>query len=167
MQWKTKITELLGCKYPILQGATERIGTWLLRPRSRKRALMENHRVDMQNARRVAGRYPTLPGGDSRIEVMMGSAFLTTKECPIADEFKERMLQLRLSDRAFRTRVLVPAPFDRGGANRPSSAEPDWNEAASFAVASVDRILNVKELVEKIIREAADIRSRWSQTESR
>jgi NAD(P)H-dependent flavin oxidoreductase YrpB (nitropropane dioxygenase family) len=28
MQWKTKITELLGCKYPILQGATERIGTW-------------------------------------------------------------------------------------------------------------------------------------------
>jgi NAD(P)H-dependent flavin oxidoreductase YrpB (nitropropane dioxygenase family) len=28
MQWKTKITELLGCKYPTLQGATELIGTW-------------------------------------------------------------------------------------------------------------------------------------------
>ena len=28
MQWKTKISDLLGCKYPILQGAAERIGTW-------------------------------------------------------------------------------------------------------------------------------------------
>ena len=28
MEWKTKITDLLGCKYPILQGATARIGTW-------------------------------------------------------------------------------------------------------------------------------------------
>lgn len=28
MRWKTKITDLLGCRYPILQGATERIGTW-------------------------------------------------------------------------------------------------------------------------------------------
>jgi len=28
MEWKTKITDLLGCKYPILQGATERLGTW-------------------------------------------------------------------------------------------------------------------------------------------
>jgi len=28
MQWKTKITELLGSRYPILQGAMEGIGTW-------------------------------------------------------------------------------------------------------------------------------------------
>ncbi|MDD5312400.1 MAG: nitronate monooxygenase [Dehalococcoidia bacterium] len=28
MEWKTRITELLGCKYPILQGAVERIGNW-------------------------------------------------------------------------------------------------------------------------------------------
>jgi NAD(P)H-dependent flavin oxidoreductase YrpB (nitropropane dioxygenase family) len=30
MRWKTKITDLLGCKYPILQGATEKIGIWQL-----------------------------------------------------------------------------------------------------------------------------------------
>ena len=30
MEWKTKITDLLGCKYPILQGATERFGVWQL-----------------------------------------------------------------------------------------------------------------------------------------
>ncbi|MCX6005039.1 MAG: hypothetical protein NT082_05140 [Chloroflexi bacterium] len=28
MEWKTRATELLGCKYPILQGAAERIGNW-------------------------------------------------------------------------------------------------------------------------------------------
>jgi len=28
MQWKTRITELLGCKYPILQGALSRFGNW-------------------------------------------------------------------------------------------------------------------------------------------
>lgn len=28
MEWKTKITDLLGCKFPILQGATERLGVW-------------------------------------------------------------------------------------------------------------------------------------------
>jgi len=30
MEWKTKITDLLGCKYPILQGAVERLGVWPL-----------------------------------------------------------------------------------------------------------------------------------------
>jgi len=28
MEWKTASTELLGCKYPSLQSATESIGTW-------------------------------------------------------------------------------------------------------------------------------------------
>ncbi|MEK7848402.1 MAG: nitronate monooxygenase, partial [Chloroflexota bacterium] len=28
MKWKTRVTELLGCEYPILQGALSRIGNW-------------------------------------------------------------------------------------------------------------------------------------------
>jgi nitronate monooxygenase len=28
MQWKTRLTELLGCQYPIIQGALSRIGNW-------------------------------------------------------------------------------------------------------------------------------------------
>jgi nitronate monooxygenase len=28
MQWKTRLTELLGCEYPIMQGALSRIGNW-------------------------------------------------------------------------------------------------------------------------------------------
>jgi len=30
MKWKTKITDLLGCQYPILQGATNKLGGWEL-----------------------------------------------------------------------------------------------------------------------------------------
>lgn len=30
MEWKTRVTELLGCKYPILQGALARVGVWEL-----------------------------------------------------------------------------------------------------------------------------------------
>ena len=28
MDWKTRITDLLGCKYPILEGAYSGIGNW-------------------------------------------------------------------------------------------------------------------------------------------
>ncbi len=28
MEWKTRLTELLGCQYPILQGAMARLGSW-------------------------------------------------------------------------------------------------------------------------------------------
>ena len=93
--------------------------------------------------------------------VTMGSALMTTRECPISDEFKERMLQLRLDDPAFRSRVLTPAPFDRSAANRPSPDKIDWSEAASFAVTSIDRVQSVKEFVENIIRGAEEIRSRY------
>jgi len=30
MEWKTRITDLLGCKYPILLGAVEGLGDWKL-----------------------------------------------------------------------------------------------------------------------------------------
>jgi len=30
MEWKTRVTELLGCKYPILEGAFAGVGTWQL-----------------------------------------------------------------------------------------------------------------------------------------
>lgn len=28
MKWQTRLTELLGCEYPIMQGALSRIGNW-------------------------------------------------------------------------------------------------------------------------------------------
>ena len=285
MKWKTKITELLQCRYPILQGATETIGTWpfaaaiaeagahgtitasicktperlredirkcrnatagsfgvnlsiglcpsidemlevcieervpietsIYKPDALAKRIKESklpwiHKSarikDAVHAREVgvdavilvgaegAGiknpeQLPTLTTilwgvrelkipviaaggiGDARSffaaltlgaeGVTMGSAFMTTRECPIGDEFKERMLKLRLDDPAFRSRVLTPAPFDRSAMNRPSPDKIDWSEAASFAVTSIDRILSVKELVENIIRGAEEIRSRY------
>jgi NADH:quinone reductase (non-electrogenic) len=93
--------------------------------------------------------------------ITMGSAFMTTRECPIDDAFKERMLKLRLDDPAFRSRVLAPAPFERSGKNRPSLDKIDWSEAASFAVTSIGRVLSVKELVAGIVEGAEEIRNRY------
>ena len=28
MEWKTRLTELLGCRYPIMQGGLSALGTW-------------------------------------------------------------------------------------------------------------------------------------------
>lgn len=95
--------------------------------------------------------------------VTLGSALMTTRECPIDDAFKERMLGLRLDDPAFRKRVLAPAPFDRNRTDRPEPDKIDWSEAASFAVTGIDRILSVKELVERIIGGAEEIRSRYGR----
>lgn len=287
MQWKTKITELLGCKYPILQGATEAIGTWpfaaavaeagahgtitasicktperlgedirkcrnatagsfgvnlsiglcprldemlevciaervpietsIYKPDALAKRIKESKLPWIHKSARIkdavhaeavgvdavilvgaegAGiknpeQLPTMTTilwgvrelkipviaaggiGDARSflaaltlgaqGVTLGSALMTTRECPIGDAFKERMLNLKLDDPAFRKRVLTPAPFDRSGANRPAPDEINWSEAASFAVTGIGRILSVKELVENIIRGAEEIHSRYGR----
>jgi len=281
MQWKTKITELLGCKYPILQGATERIGTWqfaasiaeagahgtitgsvsktpeklqddikrcrkatngsfgvnlsiglcpridemldvcieekvpvetsaykpdALAPRIKEAGLKWLHKAarikDAVHAQDLgvdaiilvgtegAGiknpeQLPTMTTilwgmrklsvpiiaaggiGDARgflgalalgaEGVMMGSAFMTTKECPISDESKEKMVKLNLDDPEFRKRVLIPRPISRSGNPAPDQGEIDWSRAVSFSVAGIDRILSVQELISGIISDAEDI----------
>jgi NAD(P)H-dependent flavin oxidoreductase YrpB (nitropropane dioxygenase family) len=281
MQWKTKITELLGCKYPILQGATERIGTWqfaasiaeagahgtitgsvsktpeklqddikrcrkatngsfgvnlsiglcpridemldvcieekvpvetsaykpdALAPRIKEAGLKWLHKAarikDAVHAQDLgvdaiilvgtegAGiknpeQLPTMTTilwgmrklsvpiiaaggiGDARgflgalalgaEGVMMGSAFMTTKECPISDESREKMVKLNLDDPEFRKRVLIPRPISRSGNPAPDQGEIDWSRAVSFSVAGIDRILSVQELISGIISDAEDI----------
>ena len=281
MQWKTKITELLGCKYPILQGATERIGTWqfaasiaeagahgtitgsvsktpeklqddikrcrkatngsfgvnlsiglcpridemldvcieekvpvetsaykpdALAPRIKEAGLKWLHKAarikDAVHAQDLgvdaiilvgtegAGiknpeQLPTMTTilwgmrklfvpiiaaggiGDARgflgalalgaEGVMMGSAFMTTKECPISDESREKMVKLNLDDPEFRKRVLIPRPISRSGNPAPDQGEIDWSRAVSFSVAGIDRILSVQELISGIISGAEDI----------
>jgi NAD(P)H-dependent flavin oxidoreductase YrpB (nitropropane dioxygenase family) len=89
--------------------------------------------------------------------VMMGSAFMTTKECPISDESREKMVKLNLDDPEFRKRVLIPRPISRSGNPAPDQGEIDWSRAVSFSVAGIDRILSVQELISGIISGAEDI----------
>jgi NAD(P)H-dependent flavin oxidoreductase YrpB (nitropropane dioxygenase family) len=92
--------------------------------------------------------------------VMMGSAFLTTKESPVPQEYKEAMIGLNLDDPEFRNRVMTPRIFDP---KAPLQAAKDinWADAVSFSVAGIDRVLSVKELLEKITSEAEAILKGW------
>ncbi len=92
--------------------------------------------------------------------VMMGSAFLTTKESPIRQEYKESMIGLNLDDPEFRNRVMTPRIFDPK-APRQAAEDINWADAVSFSVAGIDRVLSVKELLEKITSEAEAILKGW------
>jgi len=284
MEWKTKITDLLGCKYPILQGATERLGTWQfaaaiaeagahgtitasvsktpeqLRDDIRRCKDATNgtfgvnlsigicpqieERLEVCNAEQIPvetalykpdalasrikqsglkwihktarvrdavhaqelgvdaiilvglegggfknpAQLPTLTtilhgvrklsvpviaaGGIGDAHgflgalalgaegVMMGSAFMTTKESPVSQKYKEAMIGLNLDDPEFRNRVMTPRVFDPK-APRPPTEEINWADAVSFSVAGIDRVLSVKELLEKITSEAEAILKGW------
>jgi NAD(P)H-dependent flavin oxidoreductase YrpB (nitropropane dioxygenase family) len=284
MEWKTKITDLLGCKYPILQGATERLGVWqfaaaiaeagahgtitasvsktpeqlredirrckdatngtfgvnlsigicpqidemlevciaeqvpvetaLYKPdalaarinQSGLKWIHKSARVrDAVHAQELGvdavilvglegggfknpAQLPTMTTllhgvrrlsvpviaaggiGDARgflgalalgaEGVMMGSAFLTTKESPISQKYKEAMIRLNLDDPEFRNRVMTPRIFDPK-APRQAAEDINWADAVSFSVAGIDQVLSVKELLEKITSEAEAILKGW------
>jgi nitronate monooxygenase len=92
--------------------------------------------------------------------VMMASAFMTTKESPVSQKYKEAMIDLNLDDPEFRNRVMTPRIFDPK-APRQAAEDINWADAVSFAVAGIDQIFSVKELVEKITSEAEAILKGW------
>ena len=102
--------------------------------------------------------------------IMMGSAFMATKECRIADSMKEAITRLNPENADLRQRVLTPQPplrlADR--ADAPSApVEPDWSQAVSFAAGVIDRVPTVKELIDGIIREAEEILDTWAFLKTR
>jgi len=92
--------------------------------------------------------------------VMMASAFMTTKESPISQKYKEAMIGLNLDDPEFRNRVMTPRIFDPK-APRQAAEDINWADAVSFSVAGIDQILSLKELLEKITSEAETILKGW------
>jgi nitronate monooxygenase len=92
--------------------------------------------------------------------VMMGSAFMTTKESPVSQKCKEAMIGLNLDDPEFRNRVMTPRVFDPK-ASRPAPEDINWADAVSFSVAGIDRVRSVKELIEKITSEAEALLKGW------
>jgi NAD(P)H-dependent flavin oxidoreductase YrpB (nitropropane dioxygenase family) len=96
--------------------------------------------------------------------IMMGSAFMATKECAIADAAKEAITRLNPENAGLRARVLTPGPPRRPvdtPTGEQSPRETDWSQAVSLAAGVIDGIPTVKELVEGIIREAEAILDGW------
>ncbi len=131
--------------------------------------------------------------------IMMGTAFLATKECPMKGTAKEAIVRLRPDHPQLRLRILATPdpkryeevmkmrdklPLDKWlqMQGRASQGGPDWRNTASstsepsgpelsgiasLAVAVIDHIPTVKELIDSIIHEAEEILDSWQFLKTR
>ena len=119
--------------------------------------------------------------------IMMGTAFMATKECPTNEASKQDMVNTRPDNPRLRFRVMSHAsPKDYAEAlskrgNRPLNEwlpaleriqpkDSDWDGPAdvpeptkvgSLAVAGIDSVPTVKEFIDRMIREAEEMVERW------
>ena len=101
--------------------------------------------------------------------VMMGTAFLATKEGPTSQRHKEKMLTAVPDDPQLRDMVMPGSDtkdyretLEKGDA---PAVERDANDtesqSMSFAVAYVDRIPTIKEVIEGIMKGTEEILASW------
>jgi len=93
--------------------------------------------------------------------VMMGTAFMATKEGPISQRHKEKMMRAVPDDPQLRNMVM-PGSEEKGGA--PAIDRDDYDtesQSMSFAVAYVDRIPTIKEVIEGMIKGAEETLASW------
>ena len=141
--------------------------------------------------------------------IMMGTAFLATKECSANDRMKQAIVHASPDNPQLRHRVLASAdpkayaevmamrgkiPMDKwlNMLERVNLKDENWREAAgynapptgseiadqstaldaglrmvSLAVAVIDHVPTVKELIDNIVREAEEILNRWEFLKTR
>ncbi len=102
--------------------------------------------------------------------VYMGTAFMATKECPIAERHKRALVKASPYDPELRNKVFAPPPegLDEltrqqavwklvGDAKPHSTKRPMPVMSGSMAVGAINEIVTVKELIERIISEAENL----------
>jgi NAD(P)H-dependent flavin oxidoreductase YrpB (nitropropane dioxygenase family) len=102
--------------------------------------------------------------------VYMGTAFMATKECPIAERHKQALVKASPYDPEVRDRVFAPPPpgLDEltrnqdvwqlvGDAQPHSTKQPMPLMGGSMAVGAITEIVTVKELIESIIQGAGEL----------
>jgi len=102
--------------------------------------------------------------------VYMGTAFMATKECPIAERHKQALVKASPSDPDLRNKIFAPPPpgldeltrkqevWQLVGDARPHSvSRPMPVMGGSMAVGAITEIVTVKELIDRIIREAEEL----------
>jgi hypothetical protein len=99
--------------------------------------------------------------------IMMGTAFLATRECPIKDSAKQSIINLTPENPEFRQRVMVQGPAVRPAEGIKEPVERDWSLSASFAAGTIDHVPTVKELIEGIINGAEAILNSWEFLKTR
>jgi NAD(P)H-dependent flavin oxidoreductase YrpB (nitropropane dioxygenase family) len=72
--------------------------------------------------------------------IMMGTAFLATRECPIKESFKQSIINLTPNDANLLRRVMVPGAPVRPTEGITEPVERDWSLSASFAAGAIDHV---------------------------
>jgi NAD(P)H-dependent flavin oxidoreductase YrpB (nitropropane dioxygenase family) len=121
--------------------------------------------------------------------VYMGTAFMATKECPIPEIYKRSLVKADPYDRELRDRVLSPPDiedFQKVMARKDAITRDKWLleleevflnksssgksknasilEPSSLAVAFINKVVTVKELIDTIIKDAEKILERDNST---
>jgi tRNA-dihydrouridine synthase len=102
--------------------------------------------------------------------VYMGTVFMATKECPIAERQKQALVNANPYDPEVRDRVFAPPPpgLDEltrkqevyqlvGDAKPHSTSRPMPVMGGSMAVGAITKVVTVKELIDNIIHEAEEL----------
>ncbi len=123
--------------------------------------------------------------------IMMGSAFMATRECPTNEASKEAMVQSNPDDPQLRNRVLGSSDPEKyaevmrmrdkvsmeewlpmleriqpRGSDRGASGE-ETSRVGSLAVGAINSVPTVKEFIDGIIREAEEILEGWQFLKTR
>lgn len=120
--------------------------------------------------------------------VYLATAFMATTECPISDKVKEMLVTADPTDPRFRDRNLNPPrreEFEKVMKERGTMPQGEWmrklehtllkdseqrrgsesdefRAQGSLAVAVMNRVMTVKELIDGMVRDAEAIRQRWA-----
>jgi NADH:quinone reductase (non-electrogenic) len=102
--------------------------------------------------------------------VYMGTVFMSTKECPIAERHKQALVNANPYDPEIRDRVFAPPPpgldeltrkqevYQLVGDVKPhSTSRPLPVMGGSMAVGAITKISTVKEVIDNIIQEAEEL----------
>jgi len=89
--------------------------------------------------------------------VMMVSAFLATKESPIGDEAKQKIVELRPDDPELRQRVMTAVRYSGDQSASVNDIGADWSKVVSFTAGVINRIPSMQELVQGIVTGAEKI----------
>ena len=102
--------------------------------------------------------------------VYIGTAFMATQECPIAQRYKKALIDANPSDPELRNKIFAPPPpgldeltrkqevWQLVGDPQPQSvSNPMPVMSGSMAVGAIDKIITAKELIDDIISESEDL----------
>jgi len=116
--------------------------------------------------------------------IYMGTRFMATRECPISDNYKQKLVKAQPWDKEYRERALTPPQLEEYEElmkqkdsmpqaewlqklellflNRSTETDVDWSDdeaslkitGGSLAVGVIDSVVSVKELIDTMVRDA-------------